>query len=434
MSNDKASNHWGAAEAVGSTAYADLITEEMTRRNARVYLISYLLIYFAAPAVYVGIVQAALIDKLGASATMANLPLAGYKLGALAPLILSWLAPHRLERSVVVWANVVTTTVMSLVFLSLVLPASDELRINVIILQGLLQGLSSSTSMVFQLQCLTRGTTPEGRIRVLKQTYTLTPISAVAGSLAAQWVLDPKFSFLEFPYDFAAIYLVAVPCMAGVAWISTRYDLAPLADEPRKPLFGHLLASVRDFAKSRSLVLAWLGYWLWYVVLAIIPNLALLAKAKLGEDPKNFAGYQNALQFGFKSLGGYGLGLLAMRYGLRMSALVSSALLGVSVAWAWTMPGYWYLFAFGLIGAGQLGGAYFPNFAAVLSSPEAGTRNLSLIQLAAPAAFFSPAVHGWLLDQWGFPASFLLALVAAGLSMVLVTAIREQARPKDAAA
>ena len=426
------SNDTPKLDATGSAAYGDLITEEMTRRNARVFLISYLLIYFAAPAVYVGIVQAALIDKLGASATIANLPLVGYKLGALAPLFLSWLVPHRLERNVVVWANVVTATLLSLVFLSLALPASSDFRITVVILQGLLQGFSSSISMVFQLQCLTRGTTSEGRISVLKQTFTLTPFSAVAGSLAAQWVLDPNFTFLEFPYDFAAIYLVAVPCIAGVAWVSTQYDLAPLADEPRKPLFGYLLGSVREFSRSRSLVLAWLGYWLWYIVLAIIPNISLLAREKLGQDPKNFAGYQNALLFGFKSVGGYGLGLLAMRYGLRMSALTSSALLCASVVWAWTVPGYGYLFAFGLIGAGQLGGTYFPNFAAVLSSPEAGTRNLALIQLAAPAAFFGPAVHGWLVDQSGFPASFIFGLAAAVLSMLMVTAIKDRARP-DAA-
>ena len=137
------SNDTPKPDATGSAAYGNLITEEMTRHNARVFLISYLLIYFAAPAVYIGIVQAALIDKLGASATMANLPLAGYKLGALAPLLLSWLLPHRLERNVVVWANVVTTVLLSLVFLSLALPVSNDLRITVIILQGLLQGLSS---------------------------------------------------------------------------------------------------------------------------------------------------------------------------------------------------------------------------------------------------------------------------------------------------
>ena len=418
----------------GGGAYQNLITEEMNRRNGRVFLISFALIYFAAPAVYVGIVQAALIDKLGASATVANLPLAGYKLGSLAPLILSWLVPHRLERDVVVWANVITAVLLSLVFLTLALPAPDWLRIDAVILQGLLQGFSTYSSTVYQLQCLTRGTTSEGRVRVLKQTFTITPIAAVAGSLVAQWVLDPKFSFLEFPYDFAAIYLLAAPSIAGVAWISSRYQLAPLADEPRKPFSGFLLGGIREFVRSRPLMLAWLSYWFWYVVLTIMPNLSLLAREKTGEDPKNYSGIQMALQFGCKALGGYGLGLLAMRYGLRMSALVSSALLGLSVVWAWTVPGHWYLFAFGLIGAGQLGGTYFPNFVAVLSSPEAGPRNLSLIQLAGPAAFFVPAIHGWLLDEWGVAASFMLGLLGAIVSVVLVMAIKEKAKPEGAVA
>ena len=64
-----------------------LITEEMTRRNGAIFLLSFLLIYFAAPAIYIGIVQAALVDKLGASATMANLPLSMYKFGSFAPLM-----------------------------------------------------------------------------------------------------------------------------------------------------------------------------------------------------------------------------------------------------------------------------------------------------------------------------------------------------------
>ena len=140
-----------------------LITEEMTRHNGAIYLLSYLLIYFAAPAIYIGIVQAALIDKLGASATMANLPFSFYKLGAVAPIVVSWFVPHRWEKQVIVWANVMTATVLTVVFLTLALPAPTSVRLGALMLQGLLQGLSGSTSMVFQLQCLTRGTTPEGR-------------------------------------------------------------------------------------------------------------------------------------------------------------------------------------------------------------------------------------------------------------------------------
>ena len=407
-------------------SYASRITEEMTRLNGGIFLVSYLLIYFAAPAVYIGIVQAALIDQLEASATLANLPLAVYKFGSFAPLIMSWLAPHRLERQVVVWANVMTAIVLTLVFLTLVLPVSTSVRISALILQGLFQGLSGSTSMVFQLQCLTRGTTSEGRIRVLKRTFTLTPLAAVVGSLFAQWVLGPQFTWLAFPYDFAMVYLTAIPCIAGVAFISTRYDLAPLPDEPRKPFFGHLVLAVKEFAASPSLRLAWLGYWLWYLTLAIIPNLSLYSKEAIGVDPQDYSGLMMALRFGCKAMGGYLLGWIALRHGFRASAFTSVALLAVGILWGWGIPGFAYLLAFGFIGAGELGGTYFPNFVAVLSSAEAGTRNLALVQLAPPVSSFAPAVHGGLADIWGFPASFLFGLVAAAVSMVLVSRIRER--------
>ena len=407
-------------------SYASRITEEMTLRNGGIFLVSYLLIYFAAPAVYIGIVQAALIDQLEASATLANLPLAVYKFGSFAPLIMSWLAPHRFEKQVVIWANVMTTIVLTLVFLTLVLPVSTSVRISALILQGLFQGLSGSTSMVFQLQCLTRGTTSEGRIRVLKRTFTLTPLAAVVGSLFAQWVLGPQFTWLAFPYDFAMVYLTAIPCIAGVAFISTRYDLAPLADEPRKPFFGHLVLAVKEFAASPSLRLAWLGYWLWYLTLAIIPNLSLYSKEAIGVDPQDYSGLMMALRFGCKAMGGYLLGWIALRHGFRASAFTSVALLAVGILWGWGIPGFAYLLAFGFIGAGELGGTYFPNFVAVLSSAEAGTRNLALVQLAPPVSSFAPAVHGGLADIWGFPASFLFGLVAAAVSMVLVSRIRER--------
>lgn len=412
-------------------SYASQITEEMTRRNGGIFLVSYILIYLAAPAVYIGIVQAALIDKLEASATVANLPLAVYKFGSFAPLIMSWLAPHRFEKQVVVWANVMTTIVLTLVFLTLVLPVSSAVRIGALILQGLFQGLSSSTSMIFQLQCLTRGTTSEGRIRVLKRTFTLTPLAAVVGSLFAQWVLDPQFTWFAFPYDFAMVYLTAIPCIAGVAYISSRYDLAPLADEPRRPFFGHLVLAVKEFVASPSLRLAWLGYWLWYLTLAIIPNLSLYSKEAIGVDPQNYSGVMMALRFGCKAIGGYLLGWIALRYGLRSSAFTSVALLAVGILWGWGVPGFSYLLAFGFIGAGELGGTYFPNFVAVLSSAEAGTRNLALVQLAPPVSSFAPAVHGGLADIWGFRASFIFGLVAAVVSMGLVSRIRERGGGKN---
>ncbi len=407
------------------------ISEAMTRRNGAIFLISYMLIYLAAPAVYIGIVQAALIDQLGAGATMANLPFSAYKFGAFAPIVVSWFVPHRWEKQVIVWANVMTASVLTLVFLTLILPAPTSIRIGGLILQGLFQGVSGATSMIFQLQCLTRGTTPEGRIRVLKKTFSLTPIAAVVGSLAAQWLLGPQFTGLDFPHDFAAVYLMAIPCIAGVAWISRGYDLAPLADEPRRPFFGHLIGTVKNFAASRSLRLAWFAYWLWYCTLATKPNLSLYAHEAMGVDPQDYSGVMMALGFGCKAIGGFGLGWLALRYGLRASVFTTSALLGMSVVWAWGVPGFAYLAAFGFQGAGELGGTYFPNFVAVLSSADAGTRNLALMQFATPASSWAAAVHGGLVDAWGFPASFIFALATAAASMGLVLLIHERAGGKS---
>ena len=59
-----------------------------------------------------------------------------------------------------------------------------------------------STSFVFMMQCLRRGTSPEGLARTLQRTFTLTPICAVAGSLGAQYILNPGLPGIGFPHNF----------------------------------------------------------------------------------------------------------------------------------------------------------------------------------------------------------------------------------------
>src|SRR6185437_15357927 len=98
------------------------ITTAMDRRNGLLFLICFSLTFFAAPVIYVDIVQAALCNKLGASATVASLPNAMCLLGGLAPLLCSLLVPYRLERAVVVLANGVTAALIGLVSVTLILP------------------------------------------------------------------------------------------------------------------------------------------------------------------------------------------------------------------------------------------------------------------------------------------------------------------------
>lgn len=404
---------------------AAAVSAEEERHNIWVYTACYVFIYFAAPVLYVGVVQAALCDKLGASKAIASLPASTYMLGQIAPLILSWLVPYRLERSMVVWANLATAVLSSLVFATLALPVSANMRIAAVVLQGLLQGLSMSTSFVFMNQCVRRGTTPSGLARALQRTFTLTPVCAVAGSLGAQYVLNPGIPGLAFPHDFALIYLAAVPCSIGIATAASRFRLIAVAEETRPPFVQFLVSSVRGFFGQRTLALIWIAYVLWYTSVATTSNLTLYTREAMGRDPADFSALTMAIRFGCKAIGGFLLGWLAVRAGLRGGALGCAALLAAGSAWAWLVPGAGYLFAFGILGAGELGGAYLPNYVSSLSPPRESTRNLALMTLATPASSFAPVLHGLLTQQYGFAASFAFGIVTAAAAFLLILTSRK---------
>ncbi|MBS1824771.1 MAG: hypothetical protein JST93_05585 [Acidobacteria bacterium] len=388
--------------------------------NGWVFTICYIFIFLAAPVFYVGIVQAALFDKLGASKTLANLPASTYLLGQIAPLFFSWLVPYRLERNMVVWANLATASFTTMVFLTLALPVASEVRIGAVVLQGLLQGLSMSTSFVFMQQCLRRGCSAAEVARTLQRTFSITPFAAVAGSLGAQFLLNPGLPAFPYPYDFAVIYLIAIPCSLGIAINARRFRLTEIPERVREPFFGFVVDSARGFFRDATLARTWVAYVLWYVSLGVTVNLALYAKEALHRDPADLSGWTMAIRFGGKALGGYLLGLLAVRVGLRGGVLGCIALLAVGSAWAWGTPGMVYLFAFAIIGAGELGGAYLPNYVGSLSAPSESTRNFAIITLATPFSSFAPVAHGALTDGYGFGASFLFAIVTAGMAFALV--------------
>jgi len=385
-----------------------------------IFTICYAFIYFAAPVLYVGVIQAALCDKLGASRTLASLPASTYMLGQLAPILFSWLVPYRLERSMVVWANCATGTLSAAVVVSLALPLPASVRILIVVLQGLLQGLSMSTSYVFMAQCLRRGTTAEGLARTLKRTFAVTPFFAVAGSLGAQYLLNPGLPGFAFPHDFALIYAVAVPCSFAIALAARRFRLIEVTDEARPPLTTFLTGAARDFFTSRTLLLVWIAYVLWYTTLGATSNLTLYTREAMGREPSDFSAFMMAIRFGCKAAGGFLLGWLAVRAGLGSGAMGCIALLAAGCAWAWVVPGAGYLFAFGLLGAGELGGAYFPNYVSSLSRPTESTRNLAIMTMATPVSSFAPVLHGFLTDRFGFTASFAFGIATAVLSILLL--------------
>ena len=401
-------------------------TPAMDRYNGRILILKSFLIYFAAPVVYIGIVQAALCDRLGASATVANLPASTYLLGSLAPLILSWFIPHRWTRATLVTANLVTMSAFLMVLATLILPVSDSVRLWAVVGQGLIQGVSASVAHVYGFQCLKRGTSPEGRARALKWAYAVSPLAGVAGSLWAQFVLGGGIEGLSFPYDFGLLYLTGVPCMVAISILSSRYRLLDVREEKPPNLLPYLWGSLRSFWTLRILLLVWLGYFFWYLTINTMPNLSLYAREALGREPPELSGWMMALRFGFKCVGGFVLGVIAIRWGIRAPVLTCVGLVGAAVLWAWFIPGHLYLLAFGIMGAGELGGIYFPNYVISVSSAADSTRNLAILGLVTPVSSLGPALHGGLADTLGFPASFLFGVTAALISLTLILRLSPQ--------
>ena len=189
----------------------------------------------------------------------------------------------------------------------------------------------------------------------------------------------------------------------------------------------YLKESMAFFLRQRTLILIWVAYLLWRFTASSISNLSLYGREVLGQDPKEFSGIVLALRFGFKSLGGFILGVIAIRRGIRAPLLFTAVLLGSSVLWGWMAPGYFYFLAFGILGAGELGGAYFPNYVVSISSAANAARNLSLLTLVIPFSGIGPAAHGALADLYGFPASFLFGLATATLSLILLFRLPQRA-------
>ena len=179
--------------------------------------------------------------------------------------------------------------------------------------------------------------------------------------------------------------------------------------------------------------MTWIAYVLWYFSLSSMPNLSLYTKVAMGREPKEFSGLVMALRFGFKSVAGFLLGALALRRGIRSPVTTTVLLVGAGIAWAWLVPGYGYLLSFGLLGAGELGGAYLPNYVVSISPAAEGARNMSVMALAPLASSVAPATHGALTDGFGFAASFAFAIatILASLWLVFRLPIIRPANPKN---
>ena len=238
------------------------------------------------------------------------------------------------------------------------------------------------------------------------------------------------FSHVDFRGDFALLYGASVPITALAAILATKMVVPqPAVELVRKPFFHGVFGGFGDFLRTRWIAVTIVAYLLVYAGYSIMPTITLSTNTATGVAAQHLVGYQNALRFGGKVIAGFFLGWLLMRTHPKANLLVTAILVLVGVLWALAVPGKWFLLSFGILGAGELFGAYFPNYILCCSVTAKIRRNLAFSSLIIMPVGFAPLLYGRIADffgslgdeRLGFQMSFsaAIALLVVAIALVL---------------
>ena len=421
-----------------------LLSERDQRRNALIYAAQISITYFAAPALYVGFMQASLCKRLETSDTIANLPSTVFLSMAWTTVVIAWLFPQaRLLKRLLSGAYLLMASAGLMVATVIVIQPGTTAIVAALVLHGAMVGISVPLIGALGWEVLDRGVSKKLRGRALGLAYGVGPGFAVVGSLSAQLLMNGKTFDLQlpegwapvYPYSYALLFAISAGCTMISAWLVTRYRIQVPAHEPPRQSFQEgIVGGFRAILGYPILLIACLAYLLMYSGNMVQINMSIFTQEAIGQPAENLAGYQLALRFSFKILAGFFLGWLLVRTNPKVPLLVTAGLLMLGVLWVLFAPGYWFLLAFGINGAGELFGVYYLNYPAQCSPRSQVRRNISFIMLISALVSLAPVGYGFISDNWGLRASFVaaLALLIATTAMVfLKLPWRPQPRPQD---
>lgn len=435
-------------ESQAASADCPLSAREQTR-NLLLYAANVTLIYVGAPVLYVGLVQASLCEKLGASRTVSNLPSTLYFWMTMLPIVVAWyFCAVRHLKPVLVVAYLISAVTGAMVVASLLqttpvgigkallginrwLPQYFQLPadwvVPAVLMHSAVLGGALVTVSTYQWEMIGRGVSQSRRGQALALAFGVGPILAFGSSLASQQILTQ----MPYPRNYAVLFAVTVPLMFLGAYFSTLFVVpAPTVEIARAPLIaggsmrerlGRLFTeTVGDFLSYRPLLFAAIAMMLVGSGYNIITNISLFTKEALGEQAEQYVGIQNAIRFGVKSAGGLLLGWLLTRTHPRAGLMVTGAFCLASVLWVLGSSGKWFLLSFGLMGVGELFGVYYPNYILSCSAKARMRRNMAFTSMLNMPLGVIAIVYGLLADNYGSRASFFLAIALLVLTLLLV--------------
>jgi len=401
--------------------------------------------YLAAPVGYVGVTQASLCEGLGAGETVANLPGAIYLGMTAVPVLIAWWFPQvALLKRGVMTCYAATAASLAAVAVLLIAPVSNELKIAAVIFQAAVLGVVNPAAVMLLWEVVGRGVSETRRGPLLSLTFGAGPVLAALGSYGSHVLLTGhlgtlQLSTLDFPWNFAALYALAAPVMALPVLFSAFFIVpVPEHEAVREPFLQGVFGGFRNFLNDRVLRWALIVTFLVYTGNAISSNMNLYTKA-LGGLPKEYAGLHNTFRFGCKAVAGLLLGWLLLKTHPKAGLLATAVVYTAAVVWALVVTGPWYHAAFLIYGAGELFGAYAPNY--ILSASRKGDirRNMAIVTLLMAPAALQNVLFGMMAEYGGklfgptvgFRISFAVCVVFM-LAGIVLAVLLLPARPGGA--
>ena len=408
--------HSEQASPSGMPSESPLSQRERTR-NMIIYAANVCLIFAAAPVIYIGIVQAVLCQKLGASITVANLPTSLYLAVAALPVLFAWYLPYvRLLRRVVVTGYATMSCMGALVTALLVLPVSNGAKVAAVVLHGAVMGGTIGVVNAFEWEVLIRGVPESLRGKTFSLALGVGPIMAVIGSICSQMVLNGKIGnvtlgHLVFPKNFAVLYAATVPAIGLAALQSSRYVIPqPSVENVRQPFLSEVVGGFGEFFRDRLILIASMSFIILYAGQVIMPNMTLFTHQAMGVAAERYVGYQDGLRFAFKVAAGFLLGWLLTHTNVKLTLLITALFSLLGVVCVLAVRGKWFLLSFGLLGAGELAYAYYSYYLLCCTDEAKLRRNMAFFSMIQVPLAFVPDMYGRISDFFGLRLSFWVAL------------------------
>jgi len=397
------------------------------------------IVYLAAPVSYVGNTHADVLKTLGNSDVVSNLPASAYLWMAFVPVLTAWLFPQpRLLKPIALVCVGATTVVTALVAVTLYLRASTHITTAIVVAHAVVLGASSGVLMSTMWDLVRRGVSTSRRGTTLAYTFGVGPLFACVAALFQDALFQGNllngWTFgLTFPMNYVVMFAAIAPLFL-ISGVCIACFTVPESTGPveARPSMAEVLAGLRQIGQNRAVLFAVIIYILAYSGgNGILQNLSLHAKTVLGEQ-SDTVGVQNFLRFGFKAAAGVMLGYLLAKTSPRTTLVATTSVLLVGMAWALgsstpaflaNFSSWWFMLSFGILGAGELFGAYFPNYVATASAKPYVRLNMSYLSTLSVVIGFAPVAFGYISDHYGRTNSFYAASALLVLAIFLIYAL-----------